>query len=106
MKLVSWIALSLVSALPCACSRGSYVDDEEGEAGSGGSGGSGLQPLPKDTDFVIRPEWEGPCETAKIIDVNLGNAPESFVRAAQCQIAGSEPDPATIDELAGQLRKL
>jgi hypothetical protein len=105
MKLVSWIALSLVSALACACSRGSYVaDEEEGEPGSGGTGGSSLQPLPKDTDFQLRPEWEGPCETAKTIDVNLGNAPESFVRAAQCQIAGSEPDPATVEELAGQLR--
>jgi Domain of unknown function (DUF5010) len=101
MKLLPWIALSLV----CACSRGSYDAGDDAEPSGGtGVGGSAMQPLPQDTDFQLRPEWDGPCEKTNAVDVNLGNAPEAFVRAAQCQINGSEPDAATITELSEQLR--
>lgn len=103
MKLLSWLALSLL----CACSRGSYDADDDVEASRGGSSGGGSAsagPLPQDTEFELRAEWDGPCERTNTVDVNLGNAPEAFVRAAQCQINGSEPDAATVTELAEQLR--
>jgi hypothetical protein len=39
--------------------------------------------------FVSRPEFTDPCaRAAGAIDVNLGNAPEGFVRAAHCQVNG------------------
>src|ERR1700741_3130637 len=41
--------------------------------------------------FKLKPEWRGPCERADKVDVNLGNAPAAFVRAAHCQVVGSEP---------------
>jgi hypothetical protein len=43
--------------------------------------------------FKLKPEWTGPCARADAVDVNLGQTPESFVRAAYCQIAGA-PAPA------------
>jgi hypothetical protein len=105
MKLVSWLALlSLLSA----CSRGSYAlpEDENSTGGSStsGAGGSAMQPLPRDTEFQLRPEWDGPCEKTKVVDVNLGHAPEAFVRAASCQITGNEPDAATVADFSNQLR--
>jgi hypothetical protein len=54
--------------------------------------------------FVLRPEWNGPCAAAIPVDVNLGNAPESFVRAAYCQITGAEPPMAIVTDWADQLR--
>ena len=41
--------------------------------------------------FQLKPEWNGPCARSEVVDVNLGHAPEAFVRAAHCQIAGKEP---------------
>jgi hypothetical protein len=42
--------------------------------------------------FRLRAEWAGPCTFAPdTIDVNLGNSPISFVRAAYCQVSGHEP---------------
>jgi hypothetical protein len=99
----------LVLALLSACSRGSYQEptDEELEATGGGSGGgSSLVPLPLDTAFTLQPEFAGPCEKKGTVEVNLGNAPEAFVRAAHCQISGSEPDAATVTELSEQVRTL
>src|SRR5579859_6096721 len=45
--------------------------------------------------FHLKPEWEGPCARAETVDVNLGNSPEAFVRAAHCQITGQEAPPKT-----------
>jgi hypothetical protein len=109
MKLATWIGWSL--SLLCACSRGAYdpeADDDDDAVSVAGSssGGASEQPLPRDTEFQLRPEWEGPCVKANAVDVNLGNAPEAFVRAAQCQIDGNEPDAATVTELSTQLRTL
>ena len=42
--------------------------------------------------FKLKPDWEGPCARAEAVDVNLGNTPASFVRAAHCQVTG---EPAT-----------
>lgn len=104
MKLVSWLALALTAVSVSACSRGSYEADDDDHLPSGGSGGSAAQPLPQDTDFTLRPEWAGPCEQRDPVDVNLGNDPKVFVRAAQCQITGTEADEATQSEFAEQLR--
>jgi hypothetical protein len=58
-----------------------------------------------DAAFALGGEWSGPCQAATgAIDVNLGNSPEAFVRAAYCQIAGAEPPAATVMSWAGQLR--
>ena len=103
MKLLSCIALGLL----CACSRGSYAgpEDEPAKGGSSGGGGSSaVLPLPENTDFELAPEYAGPCEKKLVVDVNLGHTPENAVRAAHCQINGSEPDAATVTELAEQLR--
>src|SRR5439155_15479725 len=57
------------------------------------------------TDFVPRPEFAGPCaKTTGPVDVNLGNAPEAFVRAAYCQVNGAEPAQSVIDTWSTQLR--
>jgi hypothetical protein len=109
MKLISWLALLLL----CGCSKGSYgeeADDPSGGSGNGaggaGAAGTGSGPLVRDVEFMLRPEFDGPCERATIVDVNLGNEPEAFVRAAHCQINGSEPDGALVDDLSNQLRTL
>jgi Domain of unknown function (DUF5010) len=54
--------------------------------------------------FKLKPEWNGPCQRAEKVDVNLGNAPEVFVRAAHCQIAGSEPKKDVVSQWAGRLK--
>jgi hypothetical protein len=57
------------------------------------------------TDFTARPEYAGPCmRSTGPVDVNLGNAPEAFVRAAYCQVNGSEPPAALVDMWTTQLR--
>jgi len=51
------------------------------------------------------PDFTGPCvRAAGAIDVNLGNAPEAFVRAAHCQVNGTEPPAALVETWAAQLR--
>ena len=39
------------------------------------------------------------------MDVNLGNSPEAFVRAAYCQITGQEPPPKTLELWSGRLKQ-
>ena len=46
--------------------------------------------------YGLRAEWAGPCRKSDPVDVNQGNAPEVFVRAAACQISGRMPEAATI----------
>jgi Domain of unknown function (DUF5010) len=55
--------------------------------------------------FHLKPEWQGPCAQTNTVDVNLGNAPEVFVRAAYCQITGKEPPPETVAQWSGRLRQ-
>ena len=55
-------------------------------------------------EFKLKPETEVPLEKRERIDVNLGQAPESFVRAAYAQISGSAPDDALVKKWASQLR--
>lgn len=102
MRHLSHLALALL----CACSRGAYEGPED-EGTAGESGGSGtLEPLPRDTEFQLRPEADAPCERKAVVDVNAGHTPERAVRAAYCQINGVEPDADTVAELSDQLRTL
>jgi hypothetical protein len=55
--------------------------------------------------FTPRPEFNGPCaRAAAAVDVNLGNSAEAFVRAAYCQVNGSEPPAGVVEAWATQLR--
>ena len=57
-----------------------------------------------DLYFTPRTEWSGPLAADPTnVDVNLGNDPTQFVRAAYWQIAGVEPDPAFV---SAQVNKL
>ena len=54
--------------------------------------------------YKAKAEWQGPCRRTETIDVDLGNAPEVFVRAAACQISGHEPDADAVTTWAEKLR--
>jgi hypothetical protein len=84
-----------------------------GSTGMGGSTGTAGGPIADSAaegpvvsnEFVPRPEFAGPCAaTQGAVDVDLGNAPEAFVRAAYCQVNGSEPPAAVVDMWTMQLR--
>jgi Domain of unknown function (DUF5010) len=61
-------------------------------------------PLPSNVDFQLQAEFDGPCVAQASINVNLGNTPEAFVRAANCQINGAEPSPDLVTTWSQQLR--
>jgi hypothetical protein len=76
-----------------------------GAGGTTGSGGAPPSDAAPPSDFVLRPEYAGPCARAPgAIDVNLGNEAEAFVRAAHCQVTGTEPSAADVSSWATQLR--
>jgi hypothetical protein len=108
MKLASWLAL-LIAVLP-ACSRGGSEPEDGGDElpapdTCAATAASTSQTLKTSGDFELRPEFDCECKKAVgSVDVNLGNSPEAFIRAAQCQITGTEPDAATVSELSEQLR--
>jgi hypothetical protein len=56
--------------------------------------------------FQLRPEWDGPLTASSQVDVNLGNSPESFARAAYWQVMGVEPDQAWVADQSRRLREL
>ncbi|HWZ88112.1 MAG TPA: DUF5010 domain-containing protein [Polyangiaceae bacterium] len=72
-----------------------------GLGGTSASGAAGASPSPA---AELRPEFSGPCARADRVDVNLGNAPEAFVRAAYCQVQGSEPSADIVSHWSDQLR--
>ncbi|HTB23369.1 MAG TPA: DUF5010 domain-containing protein [bacterium] len=43
------------------------------------------------SQFVLKPEWTGPCQASSVVDVNLGNTPSTFIQACFCQIEGKMP---------------
>lgn len=55
--------------------------------------------------FRLKPEFNGPYEKSARIDVDLGNSPEAFVRAAYGQIYGRAPDEKELRDWADQLRQ-
>jgi len=54
--------------------------------------------------FKLKAEWDGPCARAEAVDVNLGTAPATFVRAAHCQITGQEPPAALVTKWTERMR--
>ncbi len=54
--------------------------------------------------FKLKPEWEGPCARAELVDVDLGHTPETFVRAAHCQITGEPASPETVARWTTRMR--
>jgi hypothetical protein len=60
---------------------------------------------PTPSVFALKPEWQGPCAKAATVDVNLGNSPESFVKAAYCQITGHQPPADVVEQWAGRLKQ-
>src|SRR5450432_2746787 len=54
--------------------------------------------------FKLKAEWDGPCARAEAVDVNLGGAPATFVRAAHCQITGQEPPAALVTKWTERMR--
>ena len=126
---LAWPAFAVLALGVLLAACGGYgsaapPDGAPGGPGAGGAGGSGagvdagasagagaggtVVTLPDPTatpDFQPRAEFAGPCaRSAGAIDVDLGNSPEAFVRAAYCQINGTEPPDATVTQWAGQLR--
>lgn len=66
----------------------------------------GLRLMAADAAFQLRPEWTGPCQKASAaVDVNLGNSPEAFVKAAWCQCMGAPPDEGTVNSWAARLKR-
>ena len=53
--------------------------------------------------FRLRAEWTGPCLRRPRVDVNLGNRPEAFIRAATCQVTGREAKPTSVTQWAAAL---
>jgi len=64
----------------------------------------GIAMAQDDGAYTLRAEWTGPCVRAKVIDVNLGNSPESFVRAVNCQISGRSLYPESEAHWVNALR--
>jgi len=54
--------------------------------------------------YRLRPEWSGPCQKSSVIDVNLGNAPDAFVKVAGCQVTGKAPDATVVASWSQRLR--
>jgi hypothetical protein len=91
----------LFAAVVGGCQVGGYGDASppDGSSSVASSDAGDLK------DFSLRPEYAGPCEQATgAIDVNLGNRAEDFVRAAYCQVNGSEPPADVTSNWANQLR--
>ena len=57
---------------------------------AGGASAGAAKPIAA-TAYTLKAEWPGPCARAATVDVDLGNAPDIFVRAASCQVTGHEP---------------
>ncbi len=57
-----------------------------------------------DPVFKLRPEWKGPVRRAGVVDVDLGNSPESFVRAAYAQVFGKRAPEKVVRTWAGRLK--
>src|SRR5262249_21827085 len=54
--------------------------------------------------FKLKPDFAGSCARAETVDVNLGHTPESFVRAAHCQVTGEAAPPQVVELWARRMR--
>ena len=48
--------------------------------------------------FELKPEWNGPCERANVVDVNLGHAPEAKMSSASRSQRGISPRLGRCDQ--------
>src|SRR4051794_28575763 len=63
-----------------ACIRMPAVETTSGGSTPAKEGGPSYGP------FKLKPDFAGPCARADVVDIDLGHTPETFVRAAHCQI--------------------
>ncbi|HET6283917.1 MAG TPA: DUF5010 domain-containing protein [Polyangia bacterium] len=67
------------------------------------------EPGPTNEPFALKPDFNpespGACARVEVVDVNLGHTPESFVRAAHCQITGQPAPPKTVAEWTARMRE-
>jgi hypothetical protein len=112
---LGWLGMSVIAGCgPLGTATPGSDAGAAGGAGGGHTGDAGAPPMsdggtPPDvvnsSVFVPRPEFAGPCtRIAGTIDVNLGNAPEGFVRAAHCQVNGTEPAAGVVEMWSAALR--
>ncbi len=97
MKKRSVKVLALAAVLSAGCIQMPTID---APAASGG---------PKDAAptygaFQLKPDFAGPCARAEVVDVDLGHLPESFVRAAYCQVTGLAPTADVVNSWARRMR--
>ena len=97
-RLASTLAIGLLSVLAGCFDRRETPVEGPQVAGAEAEDPTDMGP------FQLKPEWNGPCQRADKIDVNLGNAPEVFVRAAHCQAKGSEPSKEVVSQWAARLK--
>jgi hypothetical protein len=91
-------SFALAAALLCGCGqKGTYDPTNDLRPTSPPA------PLPENVDFQLQGEFNGPCQAAGSIDVNLGHEPGAFVRAAYCQINGTEPTADVVSSWSSQL---
>jgi hypothetical protein len=60
--------------------------------------------VPTVEPFKLKPDWEGPCARVEVVDVDLGNSPASFVRAAHCQITGQPASDQLVEHWTARMR--
>jgi hypothetical protein len=68
-----------------------------------GAPGEEKRAAPTYEPFKLKADFTGPCAKSEVVDVDLGHTPESFVRAAHCQIAG---EPPSSDVVAGWAKRM
>lgn len=90
----------LAGMVGCLMPPGDAADGPKRPSVAAAAGAAPEAPSP----FHLKPEWDGPCAQADPVDVNLGNSPEAFVKAAYCQITGQQPPPKTVELWAAKLR--
>jgi hypothetical protein len=87
----------LLLAAIASCIRMPTIDPPA--AGASHEGGPSYGP------FQLKPDFSGTCARADVVDVNLGHTPESFVRAAHCQITGQPASAEVVDRWAQRMRE-
>jgi hypothetical protein len=97
-------AISVAAAAACllaSCIRMPTIDAPAGSTTKQG----GASNEPTYGPFQLKPDFTGPCAKADIVDVDLGNTPETFIRAAHCQITGEAAPAQVVDLWAKRMRE-
>jgi hypothetical protein len=106
MKLIRQLGLALVLTSVVACLRQTVATVEQGPASASSAAGNAAPPEPvPPSAFSVRNEPQWPCERATSIDVNRGESPEVFVKAAHCQIVGKPAPAEVVTEWSQKMRQ-